>query len=286
MGAAALALASIVLALAGVSRPQTQAVRIGRGAEVLILMDRSRSMDDRMLPDDWRSVDPLTLRFQVWDHGPVKSKVARDLLSQFVARRQEDRFALMFFSSNPLNVMPLTQHQDVIQAAITAGGIGRGLADTNMGRALEAAIDQFEGRPYSGSRIILLVSDGGAKLDEDTRRRIASGLARNRIAVYFLYLRSYNGHRLDSAEPGSEEVPEVALHRFFQTLKTPYRAYQSEVPEDMTRAVADVAAQQNLPLEYLEQIPRRDYSRPLLGLAALACAMLLALHSMRLTAWR
>jgi mxaC protein len=282
---AVLAMAGIVLALAGLSRPQTNVLRTGRGAEVLILMDRSRSMDDRMLPDNWRLIDPMQLRYQVWDHGPVKSQVARDLLSKFVARRTEDRFSLMFFSSNPLSVIPFTQHQEVVQAAIAAGGVGRGLADTDMGRALIAAIDQFQGRPYTGSRIILLVSDGGAQLDQQTRRRIVAGLQRNRIGLYFLYLRSFNGHALDSSEPGSEAVPEVALNRFFQALKTPYRAYQSEVPEDLARAIADVGAQQNLPLEYYEPIPRRNFAKPLLDLSAACCAALLAMSAALLKAW-
>ncbi|HEY4037374.1 MAG TPA: VWA domain-containing protein, partial [Burkholderiaceae bacterium] len=121
---AVLAMAAIVLALAGLSRPQTNVLRSGHGAEVLILMDRSRSMDDRMLPDNWRLIDPMQLRYQVWDHGPVKSQVARDLLSKFAARRTEDRFSLMFFSSNPLSVIAFTQHQEVVQAAIAAGGVG------------------------------------------------------------------------------------------------------------------------------------------------------------------
>ncbi len=47
-----------------------------------------------------------------------------------------------------------------------------------------------------------------------------------------------------------------SLHRFFQTLRTPYRAYQAEAPEDLARAVADVGRQQNFPLDFIEQVPR------------------------------
>jgi len=290
LGAAALALAiltlaCLVLALAAPARPPVLVPRVGHGAEILLLMDRSRSMDDRMLPDDWRSIDPLSLTQQVWSRGPVKSQVARDLLARFVAQRSDDRFSVMFFSTNPLHVVPFTQHQAVVQAGIAAGGIGRGLGDTNMGRALLAAIDQFEHRRYSGSRIILLVSDGGAQLTDEVRARIANGLLRDRIQLYFIYLRSYNGHTLDAQEPGSESVPEVALHRFFQTLHSPYRAYQAEIPEDFAKAVADVGAQQNLPLDYFEQLPRRELRRPLLAAAALACALLVLLRASLLDAW-
>jgi mxaC protein len=278
---AVLALASGILALAQPGRPQTQIQRTGKGAEILVLLDRSRSMDDRMLPANWREIDPTVLLYHL-GRGPQKAKVARELLSQFVARRPDDRFSLMYFSNRPLSVVPFTQHDSVMQAGIAAGAIGRGLADTDVGRALVAAIAQFDQRAYSGSRIMLLVSDGGANMDDETMRLIRTGLTRNRIALYWIYLRSYNSAKLDSTEARWENAPEMALHRFFQTLQTPYRVYQAEDPESLSRAVADVERQQNLPLDFLEQIPRQDYSRFFLAVAAFSCAMLLLYRSMLL----
>ncbi|GFE80063.1 hypothetical protein GCM10011487_20630 [Steroidobacter agaridevorans] len=278
---AVLALASSIVALAQPGRPQTQVLRTGKGAEILVLLDRSRSMDDRMLPANWREIDPASLLYHL-AKGPQKAQVARELLSQFVARRPDDRFSLMYFSNRPLGVVPFTQHDAVMQAGIAAGAIGRGLADTEVGRGLIAAIAQFDQRAYSGSRIMLLVSDGGAHLDAETMQRIRFGLARNRIALYWIYLRSYNSAKLDSTEPRWENAPEMALHRFFQTLQTPYRVYQAEDPGELSRAVADVERQQNLPLDFLEQIPRQDYSHVFLAVAAFSCAMLLLYRSMLL----
>jgi mxaC protein len=280
---AVLALASSILALAQPGRPQTLVQRTGKGAEILVLLDRSRSMDDHMLPSNWRQIDPTVL---LHHKGRQKAEVARELLARFVAQRPDDRFSLMYFSSRPLSVVPFTQHDAVMQAGIAAGATGRGLADTEVGLALIAGIAEFDQRAYSGSRIILLVSDGGAHLDEDTMKRIRIGLARNRIALYWMYLRSYNSATLDTTEARWENAPEMALHRFFQTLPTPYRAYQAEQPEDLSRAVADVGRQQNLPLDFLEQIPRRDYSRFFLAFAAFSCAMLLLYRSMLLRSWR
>jgi mxaC protein len=282
---AVMAIASMAIALAGPGRPETQVTRTGYGAEIVVLMDRSRSMDLRMLPSDWRTIDALDLPYQARSRGPVKSQVARDLLAQFVRQRETDRFAVMFFSTNPLNVLSFTQHDEVVLAAIEAGGVGRGLGDTDVGRAMLAAIGEFEQRPYSGSRIILLVSDGGAHLDDATRRRIRAGMLRHRIALYWIYLRSFNGPALDAQDHGSEAVPEIALHRFFQALATPYQAYQAEIPEDLAKAVADVGKQQNLPLDFVERIPRKDYSRYFVAAAALACLLLLAYRSVLLRSW-
>jgi mxaC protein len=282
---AVLAILCTVLALAGPGLPEKQVARTGRGAEILVLMDRSRSMDDRMLPSDWRTIDPLSLLEQTHSRGEQKGKVARKLLSKFVAQRPDDRFAIMFFSASPIHVVPFTQHDEVVQAAIAAGSVGRGLSDTDVGRALIAAIKEFDQRAYSGSRIILLVSDGGAQLDAPARQQIQAGLLRNRITLNWIYLRSLNSPNLDTQEAQSDTVPEIALHRFFQSLRTPYQAYQAESPEDLAKAVADVGKQQNFPLDFLEQIPRKDYSRHCLTAAALSCLMLLVYRSMQLRSW-
>jgi mxaC protein len=279
-----LAIGSAVIALAGPGRPQTQVMRTGHGAEILVLMDRSRSMDDRMMPSNWRAIDPLS-RLAHLSRGLPKSRVARELLNKFVAQRPNDRFSLMLFSVRPMNVVPFTQHDDVVIAGIDAVAAGPGLSETDVGRALIAAIGEFDHREYTGSRIILLVSDGGAFLQEPIRALIRSRLLRNHVSLYWLHLRSYNSPELDTQEPGRETAPEVALHRFFKTLKTPYQVYEAESQEDLAKAVADVGRQQNLPLEYFEQLPRADFSRIFIGLAAAACAILLAGRALLLRRW-
>ncbi|HEU4626238.1 MAG TPA: vWA domain-containing protein [Steroidobacteraceae bacterium] len=281
---ACLAIASAVIALAGPGRSQMQVTRTGHGAEILVLMDRSRSMDEKMMPSDWRSIDPLS-RLAHLSRGRQKSEVARELLDKFVVQRPDDRFSLMFFSTRPMNVVPFTQHDEVVRAGIAAGAAGRGLSNTDAGRALLAAIAEFDHREYSGSRIILLVSDGGTFLTDPIRKLIRSGLQRNRVSLYWIHLKSYNSPGLDSQGPRADAAPEVALHRFFLTLPTPYQVYEAEDPEGLAKAVADVGRQQNFPLDYVEQFPRADYSRTLVMVAALACALLIAGRVVLLREW-
>jgi mxaC protein len=78
----------------------------------------------------------------------------------------------------------------------------------------------------------------------------------------------------------------MALHRFFQTLRTPYRAYQAEVPEDLAKAVADVGRQQNFPLDFLEQVPREDLSRRFIVVAAACCVLLLLSRLFTVRTWK
>lgn len=282
---AVLTILLVVIALAQPGRSETQIMRTGSGAEILLLIDRSRSMDERMRTSDWRELDPSLVRLQSQSRGQKKGKVARDLIAKFVADRPNDRFALTFFSANPIRVVAFTQHDDAVQAAIAAGGIGRGITYTDVGWALASAIGQFEQRQYTASRVILLVSDGGAQLDTETRARIRDGLMQNRIALNWIYLQSVAGPDLTNVESQIQSMPEVKLHKFFQSLGTPYVVYQVQTPEDFQEAMIDFGRQQNFPIDYFERIPRHDYSRHCLTAAAFFCLMLLAYSCVKLRDW-
>jgi mxaC protein len=65
--------------------------------------------------------------------GESKGTVARRLLGEFAARRHDDLFAMVAFSNHPIVILPFTQKQTLVQAAIEAGDIGKGLAETDVG---------------------------------------------------------------------------------------------------------------------------------------------------------
>ncbi|MFZ2652356.1 MAG: vWA domain-containing protein, partial [Burkholderiaceae bacterium] len=213
-GAAATALAALVIAMAGPYLAEYNIERVGRGAEIVLLLDRSRSMDMGFAPGGGapaavRGTGPEALDYyfsQGWSRlRDSKGKVARELLGEFTAQRPDDRFALIVFSTLPMRVLGFTQKSEVIRAAIAAGNIGRGLSETNIGLALEAGLQVFEGRPYTGSRIVMLVSDGGDRLDPDMRERLTRAARRERVSIYWMYLRSANspGLRASAAESGA-----------------------------------------------------------------------------------
>ena len=105
---AALALAALVLAVADPHRPEYTVERIGKGAEIVVLLDRSRSMDQGFAGAPPRAPaargnGPETLDFY-FSQAPArlrvsKGKVARQLLAEFTAKREQDRFALIVFLS-------------------------------------------------------------------------------------------------------------------------------------------------------------------------------------------
>ncbi len=270
---AVLAILGIVIGLAGPGRSNLQVLRTGAGAEILILMDRSSSMDDAM------GHQPIDSR------GMSKNEVARRAIARFVDDRPNDRLAFMMFSISPIPVIHFTANHQIIQAAIAGTGIGRGMADTQLDRGLRAAIGQFDGRRYDSRRVIVLVSDGGARLNSQARRDIEEGLARNRIDLYFIYLRS-GVYSPDLRSVGANDASEEAeLHRFFMTLKSPYHLYQASDADAMAAAMADINRRQKYQVSFVEQLPRQDRSPYCFAAALVFCTLLFALHLVQVRSW-
>lgn len=289
--AAVLALAGVVFGLAGPHLPETPVQRQGQGAEIVLVLDRSRSMDQPFAGtrrDAPTGTSPEALNYYFRLRGEQartsKGQVARELLSDFAASRPSDRFAMVAFSNLPLRVLGFTSHKEVVQAAIEAGNQGRGLSETNIARALQAALAMFDERPYTGSRVILLVSDGGDRLDVDARRNIAELARRHRVGINWVYLRAPNGARLqqaaelslEQAEAQADSLPELFLDRFLGSLGVPYRAYEADDPQDLQRAIADIDRLEKLPISWTETLPRQDLSAWPFALALLAVLGLLA----------
>jgi len=293
--AVSLAIVALVAALAGPYRPETTLERIGQGAEIVLVLDRSRSMDQGFAPrtpPGVRGTGPEALTYYMTQGRGRESKgqVARRLLAEFARQRPDDRFAMVVFSTLPIRVLDFTRQPDAVQAAIAAGNVGRGLSETNIGRALDAALDPFEGRPYAGSRIVMLVSDGGDRLDPDTRELLAHRLRKLRVSVYWLYLRSANGPGLapepgDAAVAAVDSVPEMMLHRWLLGLPTPYRAYEAADAQALQRAIDDVNRLEKLPIAYEELIPRRELAPWGHGVALLAVLLLLAARALEIRRW-
>lgn len=276
-----LLLATLLIGLSGPYLPAQEVERLGTGAHIVLLLDRSRSMDQ---PFAGQAFDNAL----VTRNYDSKGTIARQLLGQFVAGRRNDEYGMLVFSTRPIQVAPLTDSTAVIQAAITAGNIGRGLSETDVGQGIIHAVKFFEGQPYSGSRIILLISDGGARLDFATQSYIKDLLYRHRVALYWIYLRSRNSPGISGAAVDAaynETAPARALHEFFQSLDSPYRAFDAEEPDALAAAIEEVNRLQRLPIRYVDVIPRKPVSRTCYAVAVALLLLLLTANLMEIRQW-
>ncbi len=293
-----LALATLIVGVAAPYRPEYLVERVGQGAEIVLVLDRSHSMDQgfagpRAGHAAPRGTGPESINYYA-SLAPgrlreSKGEVARRVLSDFTARRTQDRFGMVVFSTLPIRVLDFTSKRAAIQAAIAAGDIGRGLSETNIGLALQSALSFFDDLPYTGSRIVMLVSDGGDRLDTEAKDRITQRARKNRVTLYWLYLRSANspGLELAAGEPSEriDTVPEYALNAFLESTGAPYHAFEAGTPTALQQALDQVDAQQNLPITYSDTVPRRELAPPLLGAALVFVALLLAANLLERGRW-
>jgi len=277
------AVIAMVFGIGGLFRAAESVERIGQGAQTVMLLDSSGSMDTA-----YATGTANTSRAAVWGTYLSKGQVARRMLAEYAAQRPQDMFALFVFSGNPIPVLSLTEKQSAIQAAIAAGGIERGLASTDLGTGLIRSLEYFKDQPFTGSRVVMLVSDGAASLTIPVQDEIRNLLRKYRVSLYWFYLRAQFSPGLDtkmSSDTASQIAPEQLVHKFFAGTGVPYRAYSAENPNALREAIAEVNKLQNLPIRYQDVIPRRDLSARCFGVALALMAVLLAAKCTELERW-
>lgn len=273
---AAVAIASVIVGIAGLHRVEQTVQRFGSGAHIVLLLDRSSSMD-----------------YGFGGHpsnGGEESKAhaARRLLGEFVAKRKNDLIGIASFSTSAMFVLPLSEHREAIQAAIEAMD-APGLGATNIAKGLAMALSFFQGKPYTGSRVIVLVSDGATEIDHRNQADLRKWFKDLRVGLYWIFLRTTGSPGIEdgkgSPSDDSAAIPEHHVHKFFTSLETAYSLYEAEDPRALERAIASIDALENLPLRYSEQIPRIDLSGWCYGLAFCAVAALLGAKLAEVRAW-
>ena len=279
----ALAMAACVIGIAGVYRAEQTVERIGQGAQAVMLIDSSGSMDRPFVTGN-----KGTSRVPVWGTYRSKGQIARELLAAYAARRPQDMFALFVFSSNPIAVLPLTDKQAAIQAAIAAGTLERGLATTDLGAGIIQSLEFFRDKPFTGSRVMMLISDGSAVLTIPVQDRIRNLLEKYRVTLYWLYMRDQNSPGLYTSVSGttaSATAPEQQVHAFFSGMGLPYRAFSAENPSALKDAIAEVDKLQDLPIRYQDIMPRTDLSGWCFGAALAGMLAVLAARVAEVRTW-
>lgn len=268
---AALAIGTSAVGLAGPYRPAQSVKLVATGAHIVIAMDRSLSMDFTL--DD----------NEVEGDKESKTRIAGRLLMDFVARSQHDQFGIVAFSSSPVFVLPISAHREAVKAAINAM-MRPGIEGTNVGLGLELALRMIALDPNARSPAILLVSDGeygGAGFFKlSLQDSLREAFHRENAHLYWLFLRSHVGNEnvFDPPAKGQEDSPHTKPERhmdlFFKSLGVTYRIFWADSPRAIEDAVAEISRLETRPVDYSEEIPRRDVTPVAYLVAAFACLLL------------
>ncbi len=268
---ASIVAACLIFSLAGPYVPEKKVERVGEGAEVVVLVDRSRSMDDAF------AIKGQLLMASV-GKSDSKRRVAKKYLQEFIDKRPDDRFGFVLFSDKALDLLPLTYNKETIRATVNASALGKGLSETNIAKALIKAAEMYEDQTYRGSRTVVLVSDGGQEFSDEAKQKITELYKQQDLTLYWLYMRSVKGMTLDENEGDNKRwttTPERKLHKFFKSIGTPYRPFEIGSMKSFSEAIDTIDKQQYQTLIVEETLPREEKARPFLVVALLAILLIM-----------
>ena len=275
---AALSILFVILGLAGPHTLEQKALRTGIGAQIGLVLDRSASMDDAFVGDKDGHI------------GETKSVAAARIITNFIKGRRNDMMGVITFSNSAMYVLPLTENKDAVLSAVQATA-GNSLFQTNIGGGLTSAVELFKDVPDSGSRAIILISDGAGRVSDMVQQKLRDWLQRYNIGLYWIVLRQPGGITIFDpkyTESGYDgHMPtEVLLYQYFQTLRTPFNAYEASDPRSLEAAIADINSKEKKPIQYMEKIPGHDYTNVCYWIAIVMIAVLLAVKYLEINTWR
>ncbi len=257
--ATALLFLCLVLALAGPQGESHQTQKVGKGAQSVFVIDRSVSMDH-----------PFAGQATGGHAAEIKSAAARRLITAFIDSRPDDMMGVVGFTNSALYGMKITTNRDGIHAAIQAA-TGPALNQTNIGAGITHAFTLFEPIASSGSRAIVLLSDGAGKLSPRVKYQIQKQLVAKKLNLYWIVLREPDDISIFSKNTyDKERMPEaIALDRFFQSLNIKYKAFEADNATALESALRDIDAKEKNVIQYSVIIPGHDYAEDLIVLALL-----------------
>ncbi len=140
-----LAAALFVVALARPSVEQRHASVQSSGVDVMLAIDVSGSMQAQdMLGPRGRS---------------SRLDAAKDVVSHFIADRENDRIGLVAFAGQPYLVSPLTLDHDWVQQRLAALDVNQVGDGTAIGSALASGVRRLDAQ-HAKSKVLVLLTDG------------------------------------------------------------------------------------------------------------------------------
>ena len=153
--------------------------------------------------------------------------VAKDLIGDFISRRQDDRIGIVTFGVRAATRVPITFDRDVAQAILEKAQVGENGDGTAIGHAIATAVNRLR-TSKSRSRIIILLTDGvnnAGSIEPLTAARIA---AKEGIKIYTIGV----GSR------GPVPIPIKRQDPFSGEIVTTYQVVRADIDEETLAAIA------------------------------------------------
>jgi Ca-activated chloride channel family protein len=204
--------AAALLMIVALARPQ-RVLRLATndryGIDIVIALDASGSM----AAEDFRPRN----RFAV----------AKDLIGEFISRRQDDRIGIVTFGVRAATRVPITYDRDIAQAILDKAQVGENGDGTAIGHAIATAINRLR-TSKTPTRIIILVTDGVNNAGSIEPMTAANIAAKYGIKIYTIGV----GSR------GAVPIPIKREDPLTGEIITSYQMIRADLDEETLSAIA------------------------------------------------
>jgi len=199
----------MVVALARPQRVLRMSTNDRYGIDIVVALDASGSM----AAEDFRPRN----RFAV----------AKELIGDFIARRQDDRIGIVTFGVRAATRVPITYDRDIAQAILEKAQVGENGDGTAIGHAIATSVNRLR-TSKTQTRVIILVTDGvnnAGSIEPITAANLASKYG---IKIYTIGV----GSR------GAVPIPVKRQDAFTGEVVTSYQLIRADLDEESLSAIA------------------------------------------------
>jgi Ca-activated chloride channel family protein len=204
--------AAALMMIIALARPQ-RVIRLSNsdrfGIDIVVALDASGSM----AAEDFRPRNRFT--------------VAKELIGDFISRRQDDRIGIVTFGVRAATRVPITYDRDIAQAILDKAQVGENGDGTAIGHAIATAVNRLR-TSKTRTRIIILVTDGvnnAGSIEPMTAAQLAAKLG---IKIYTIGV----GSR------GAVPIPVKRQDSLTGEIVTSYQFIRADLDEEMLTTIA------------------------------------------------
>ena len=182
-----------------VGEPEKQ---IKTARNFLINVDISLSMDTR----DWQNKEGITV---------TRWEAVKEVMDEFISRRQGDRMGLILFGSQAYLQTPFTDDLEVVEALLNDSEVGMAGAKTAIGNSIGKSVELFE-QDSIQKKVMVLVTDGadsGSELKPIQAARLA---AIDSITIYTIGIGTTRQQAYELDEYTLTEIAKASGGQYFQ----------------------------------------------------------------------
>ncbi|WP_186758096.1 VWA domain-containing protein [Echinicola salinicaeni] len=196
------------LLLAALASPQLVGepeLKVKTSRSFLIAADISFSM----ATNDWTIGDQKVRR---WD-------AVKEVMHEFIKKREGDRMGLVFFGSNAYIQAPFTPDLETVDQMLEEADVGMAGQMTNIGKAIAKGTALFE-QDTIETKVMLLLTDGIDAGIDILPLDAADMARRDSVIIYTIGIGDPFGNQSDLDEETLEEIAEMTGGQYFRAIDT------------------------------------------------------------------